>query len=111
MGFTTGISARDLKVGGIAASAQSKDGRDAAYHEGVTVDLDLSEELVARLSAEAARRGASVSQVATEVLSAHLPDSKHRLGFVGIGTSGRPGPIDIHQERANLAVQKIAEDR
>jgi hypothetical protein len=77
----------------------------------VTVDLELSEELVARLNAEAARRGTSVSEVATVLLSASLPAPKHRLGFIGIGASGRRGPIDVHHERATLAAQKIAEDR
>ena len=76
----------------------------------MTVDLELSEELVARLTAEAARRRTSVSEIATEVLSAHLPQPRHRLGFVGIGASGRRGPIDIHEERATLAAHKLAED-
>ena len=78
--------------------------------EDVAVDLELSEQLVTRLTAEATRRRTSVSEVATEVLSAHLPAPKHRLGFVGIGASGRRGPIDIHEERATLAAQKLAED-
>jgi hypothetical protein len=77
----------------------------------VTVDLELSDELVARLNAEAARRGASLNEVATELLSASLPAPKHRLGFIGIGASGRRGPIDIDHDRATLAAQKIAEDR
>jgi hypothetical protein len=76
----------------------------------VTVDLELSEGLVARLTSEAARRSTSVSEVSTEVLSAHLRVPRHRLGFVGIGASGRRGPIDIHEERATLAAQKLAED-
>jgi hypothetical protein len=75
--------------------------------EGVTVDLDLSEELIARLAAEATRRGTSVSEIATEVLTAHLPEPNHRLGFVGFGASGRRGYIDIHRERADLAADQL----
>jgi hypothetical protein len=78
--------------------------------EDVTVDPELSDELVARLTAEAARQRTSVSELATEALSAHLPEPEHRLGFVGIGASGRRGPIDIHDERTKLAAHKLAEE-
>ena len=33
---------------------------------------------------------------------------RHRLGFVGIGASGRTEPIDIRRERAELAAKKFA---
>lgn len=76
----------------------------------VTVTLDLPAETQARLQAEASRRGITLDQLIAELadtLPAEAP--KHRLGFVGIGASGRTDPLDIHQERADLAAKKLAE--
>lgn len=75
----------------------------------MTVTLDLPAEVHARLEAEAIRRGITLDQLIAQVadqLPAEAP--KHRLGFVGIGASGRTEPLDIHQERAELADKKFA---
>ena len=78
----------------------------------VTVTLDLPAEAQARLQAEATRRGITLDQLIAELadqLPAEGDTPKHRLGFVGIGASGRTEPLDIHQERADLAAKKFAE--
>ncbi|WP_462203093.1 hypothetical protein [Frankia sp. CcWB3] len=52
--------------------------------------LDLPDEVVRRLTAEAERRGASLVEVIAD-LAAHLPpaapQSRRRLAFVGAGAS------------------------
>lgn len=76
----------------------------------MSLAVELSDEVAARLAAEAARRGASVSEVAADVLGAHLPATvAHRLRFVGIAASGRTQRIDLPRERAELARRKYAE--
>ena len=78
----------------------------------VTVTLDLSAEAQARLQTEASRRGITLDQLIADIaagLPAEGDTPKHRLGFVGIGASGRAEPLDIHQERADLAAKKFAE--
>ncbi|MGE4164112.1 MAG: hypothetical protein AB7G23_20495 [Vicinamibacterales bacterium] len=77
------------------------------------VTLDLPPDTQARLAAEAARRGISVDELVVQ-LAAALPQEissgrAHRLGFVGIGASGRTAPEDIREERAELAARKLAE--
>jgi hypothetical protein len=82
------------------------------YTEVVTVTLDLPAEAQARLQAEASRRGITLDQLVAELADsfpAEADTPKHRLGFVGIGSSGRTEPFDIHQERAVLAAKKLAE--
>lgn len=78
----------------------------------MTVTVDLPDEALRRLEGEAARRGVSIDVVIAE-LAAGLPSEasprKHRLSFVGIGSSGDTRPIDIHRERADLADKKLAE--
>jgi hypothetical protein len=71
--------------------------------------VELPEEALARLRAEAARRGTSVNDVIAELIG-RLPEPPtrrgHRLSFVGIGESGRTGPTDVKRERAELAAEK-----
>lgn len=52
------------------------------------VTLDLPEDVLARLRAEANRRGVSLDEVVSELASA-LPDGAEspKLGFVGLGSS------------------------
>ena len=56
--------------------------------------VHLPEELVDRLAAEAARRGLTVDEVATEALAARFPAQhlaggrRRQLAFVAIGASG-----------------------
>lgn len=57
----------------------------------MTVTVDLPDELLAVLRAEAESRGVTIETVITESLSEHLRGSKPRrhLAFAGIGASGR----------------------
>ena len=93
----------------------------------MTVTIELSVEVQARLQGEATRRGITLDQLIAE-LAAQLPgeqggdraveaagaselrgEPKHRLRFVGMGASGRTEPLDIHRERSELAEKKFAE--
>jgi hypothetical protein len=61
---------------------------------GMPVALDLPPDTQARVAAEAARRAITVDELVVQ-LAAALPQEilsgcAHRLGFVGIGASGRP---------------------
>lgn len=75
----------------------------------MTLTIEFSPEAQARLEAEAERRGVSVADLIV-ALAEEIPEpsdttktSGHRLGFIGIGASGRT-PFDIHKERDELAV-------
>ncbi len=83
--------------------------------------VELSDEVLARLRAEATRCGSTVEAIISE-LAAQLPGQRgpdrpaapgdeptHRLRFVGVGASGRTEPLDIHRERAELAEKKFSE--
>ncbi len=77
------------------------------------VTIELSDDALARLESEAGRRGITLDELIAE-LAAALPAPagqarRHRLGFVGIGASGRTEPLDIDRERAELAAKKLAE--
>ena len=59
--------------------------------------VELSDEVLARLRAEATRRGVTVETVIAE-LAAQLPanvsvDGANRLSFAGIGASGTTEPV------------------
>jgi len=78
----------------------------------VTVTLDLPEDALERLRAEADRRGVSVDDLVAELASrlpAETRAGAHRLSFIGIGASGDTRPLEIHRERAELAERKLAE--
>ena len=79
----------------------------------MVVTVILPDEFVARLRAEAARRGISVDDVVVELAerlpTVEAPRRARRLGFIGLGSSGRTGPMDIRLERAELAAQREAE--
>ena len=74
----------------------------------MSVTVELPEAALARLRAEAARRGVSIDEVIAE-LAAHLPAEDPLEAFIGCGASGRTEPFDIHHERAELAAKKHAE--
>lgn len=78
----------------------------------MSVTVELPDDALRKLTAEAACRGVTIDVVIAE-LAAQLParsaaPRKHRLSFVGIGSSGRTEPLDIHSERAQLAEHKHA---
>lgn len=77
---------------------------------GTMSSVELSDEVLARLRAEATRRGVTVETVIAE-LAAQLPaDTDDALAaFIGCGASGRTEPFDIHRERRELAAKKYAE--
>lgn len=64
------------------------------------------EELAARLTAEAARRGIT-TEALIEELTARLDDPME--AFIGCAASGRTEPLDIHRERVDAAGKKIAQ--
>lgn len=74
--------------------------------------IELPEDALARLRAEAERRGSSVDDVIADLIG-RLPQPvggrRHRLSFVGVGESGRAEPTDVKRERAELAAKKYAE--
>jgi hypothetical protein len=76
------------------------------------VTVELSAELLGRLRREAARRGVSIDAVIAD-FAARLPSAdgtpRHRLSFIGIGSSGRPEPMDIRRERAELAAKLLVD--
>jgi hypothetical protein len=77
----------------------------------MSVTVDLPAELVARLRAEAARRGVSVDAVIADFARLPSGDSarQHTLSFIGLGASGRTEPMDLRRERAELAAKRDAE--
>jgi hypothetical protein len=72
--------------------------------------VEISDDAAARLAAEAARRGMPVEEVASEVLSRNLPPvGGHRYSFVGIGNSGKSGPLNLDEEQAKLVTRPVSE--
>ena len=74
--------------------------------------VELSDEVLAPIAAEAARRGVSVETVIAEFASCLRSDRVEDDAFeslLGCGASGRTEPFDIHRERAELAAKKFAE--
>jgi hypothetical protein len=70
----------------------------------MTVTLDLPEAAQARLEAEAARRGITLTKLVAE-LAERLPapadmteERRHRLSFIGAGHSGRGDLSQRHRE-------------
>ncbi|MDZ4828221.1 MAG: ribbon-helix-helix protein, CopG family [Actinomycetota bacterium] len=74
----------------------------------MSVTVELPDDALRKLQAEAARRGVSIDQLIAE-LAAALPAEDPLDAFIGCGTSGRTEPFDIHRERAELAAKKTAE--
>ena len=78
------------------------------------VTVELSDDALARLRAEAARRGVSIDVVIAE-FAAQLPiepaPRKSRLSFIGIGHSGRGDLSRRHREiRAEQTADLQARD-
>jgi hypothetical protein len=81
----------------------------------MALTVHLPEELAARLTVEAARRGLTVDEVAAEAVAARYPHEGSDAGlaaleaFFGSGDSGTSEPFDIHRARTELAERKRAE--
>ncbi|MFN8038880.1 MAG: hypothetical protein U0Q07_06680 [Acidimicrobiales bacterium] len=55
----------------------------------MTVNVDLPDEMIDALRAEATRRGVSVDELIAEWISDRLePPGRRRFGFIGVGHSG-----------------------
>lgn len=64
--------------------------------------LDLPDDVVTRLRAEAARRGVTLDTLVGELAAGLLADDALEA-FIGSAASGRSDPFDIRRERAALA--------
>jgi hypothetical protein len=72
------------------------------------VTVTIPDELATRLRA-AARRGKTVDQLAVEALDELFPLDDPLEAFIGSGTSGRHGPLNISQMRSDAADGRRAE--
>ncbi len=70
--------------------------------------VELPDDALRKLTAEAARRGVSIDVIIAELVAA-LPAEDPLDAFIGCGASGRTEPFDIHRERKELAAKKLAE--
>ncbi|WP_334144563.1 ribbon-helix-helix protein, CopG family [Rhabdothermincola sp.] len=75
----------------------------------MSLTVQLPDEALRRLQAEAARRGVSVDEVIAE-LAGQLPGVEpvrkapgHRFSFIGIGASGRADGSERHRESSRDA--------
>ena len=74
----------------------------------MSITLDLPDDALARLRAEAARRKMTLEALIAE-LADTLPSEDPLESFIGCGASGDAEPVDIHRVRSELAVRKNAE--
>lgn len=79
----------------------------------MTISIELSDEILERLRTEAELRGMTVESLVEDMVASSVPTPApkrtHRLGFVGIASSGRTEAIDIHREREALAAEKATD--
>ena len=78
----------------------------------MSLNVELPDELAARVRAAAHDRGMSADQVVAEAVSAQLPGDPARdalKAFIGCGASGDHRPFEIHEARRTLAERKYAE--
>lgn len=73
----------------------------------VTVTFDLPDDVMARLRAEADRRGITVDALVAELATA-LTDADPVEAFIGCGASGTDESFDVARERRGLATAKSA---
>jgi len=73
----------------------------------VTVTLDLPDDVMDRLRAEADRRGITVDALVAELATA-LTDADPLEAFIGCGASGAAESFDLARERRRLATAKSA---
>ena len=72
----------------------------------MSVTVDLPDDALRRLEAEAARRGVTIDDLIAD-LAARLPDEDPLEAFIGCGASGDTEPFDIHRARADMAAAKL----
>ncbi|MFN3215302.1 MAG: hypothetical protein ACE367_02280 [Acidimicrobiales bacterium] len=73
----------------------------------MSITLDLPDEALVRLRAEAARRKMTLEALIAELADA-LPSEDELESFIGCGASGDTEPLDIHRERSGLAARRNA---
>jgi len=79
----------------------------------MTVTVDLDDNTLDALRAEAERRGVSIDVVVAESVREHLAGAtpRRQLSFVGIGASGRTDGAERHREIiAEAYADKTAQD-
>lgn len=74
----------------------------------MSVTVDLPDDALRRLEAEAARRGVTIDDIIAE-LAARLPDEDPLESFIGCGASGDSEPFDIHRARDEMASAKLTD--
>jgi len=74
----------------------------------MSVTVDLPEDALRRIEAEAARRGVTIDDIIAE-LAARLPDEDPLEAFNGCGASGDAEPFDIHRARDDMASAKLTD--
>ena len=70
----------------------------------MSVTLDLPEDVLARLVAEAARRDVTIESLIAD-LASKLP-TETLDDFIGCGDSGISAPLDVKSERSRLAAER-----
>ncbi len=87
----------------------SYSGHDAVtdrFYTGCMSTIELPDDVAAALAAAAAQRGVTEAELIAELVGDAVTDELD--AFIGVGASGRTGPIDIHVERADLAAEHDA---
>ena len=80
----------DLVIERDGGAGRGLSDQQCSYTESMTVTVDLPEDVLARLRAEATRRGVSIDLVISELataLPAERPPAKRALSFIGLGSS------------------------
>lgn len=79
--------------------------------EPMSLVVHLPEELARRVEAVAAERGLSPEQVVVDAVDAQIP-TRRRLGFVGLGHSGRGDLSErVKELRSEVAAERLADER
>lgn len=71
------------------------------------IEIEVDDEVAARVAEEAAERGVAPEQLAGEAVAERF-GPRRRLGFIGLGHSGRAdGSQRVKELRAELAEEKL----
>ncbi len=68
--------------------------------------IELPDDVAAALAAAASKRGATVAELISEMISEREPDAL--VAFLGCGASGRTDPLDLHDERHQASAGRSA---